>query len=308
MKTKKPVKIYRGPTSAVSALAVDAEGLRLVAGDATGFVRLWAVGDAKARWAAPMNGEAVAFVTFERDTVIVGTERGSVLLLDAETGAVRRQCSDVVLKNCRGAAHVHGTHAVVSGQFGWTGSTFLALDSATDRWSYAALEWAYLVGASGDTVWLRRMMSEERLRLPRFYLFRYSLHTGKSERIFTYDHFIPRAVHGATGVAAGQHCDDRKTVEFRVLEAPERLLGVALPAPLDDTQWRFSPDGSRLACGLADGGVTILDVATFTARAVDGRHTQPVTALAWSPDGTTLYSAGRDRCVRVWSGSGESIP
>lgn len=54
----------------------------------------------------------------------------------------------------------------------------------------------------------------------------------------------------------------------------------------------FSPDGRRLACGCADGRVSIRDVATGLRVRADERHAEPVGALAFSPDGTWVTSVG----------------
>jgi len=90
---------------------------------------------------------------------------------------------------------------------------------------------------------------------------------------------------------------------------------VAAPAvalPLGTTLWIYrgaasvftaawSPDGTRLALGEADGTVQIRDAITDDVLFTAHGHTNHVWALAWSPDGKRLASASWDKTVQVWN-------
>ena len=68
----------------------------------------------------------------------------------------------------------------------------------------------------------------------------------------------------------------------------------------------WSPDGSRLATGGAEGPVKIWDAATGKAIASWPGHNGAVRVVAWSPDGKWLASAGFDETVRIWDAAKES--
>src|SRR6185312_9536339 len=74
----------------------------------------------------------------------------------------------------------------------------------------------------------------------------------------------------------------------------------------------WSPDGTRLASGGADGTVQIWNaqtgqpMLTYTGHA----HANPpfVLGVAWSPDGKRIVSGGDDGSARVWdAGTGQDL-
>jgi len=62
----------------------------------------------------------------------------------------------------------------------------------------------------------------------------------------------------------------------------------------------FSPDGSLLASGHADGAVHLWDVGAGREIAVRLRHDALATSVAFSPDGATLASGGMDAVLKLW--------
>jgi WD40 repeat protein len=73
-----------------------------------------------------------------------------------------------------------------------------------------------------------------------------------------------------------------------------------LPAGPPVTSAAFSPDGSRLAVGNAEGAVRILELGGEEVSEPLPGHTGPVFAVAFTPDGRTLFSGGMDGTVRAW--------
>lgn len=74
-----------------------------------------------------------------------------------------------------------------------------------------------------------------------------------------------------------------------------RLPGVNLGAIA------YTPDGKSLAAGAIDGTIRILDTATKTPQALLRGHDSPVMAVAYAPDGQTLYSLSfLDGALKIW--------
>ncbi|MCG2786603.1 MAG: WD40 repeat domain-containing protein, partial [Anaerolineae bacterium] len=62
----------------------------------------------------------------------------------------------------------------------------------------------------------------------------------------------------------------------------------------------FSPSGTLIAIGHADGMMDLVDVATLKVLTSLKAHFGPVTALVFSPDGTRLITGCDDGIVKVW--------
>jgi len=62
----------------------------------------------------------------------------------------------------------------------------------------------------------------------------------------------------------------------------------------------WSPDGSRIASGNANGLIYIQDALTGQILKTLAGHSGPVFDVAWNPDGSKLASVGADKTVRIW--------
>ncbi|MCI4385922.1 hypothetical protein PGIGA_G00056280 [Pangasianodon gigas] len=70
----------------------------------------------------------------------------------------------------------------------------------------------------------------------------------------------------------------------------------------DSTKAIFSPDGSYLAAGSADGGVYIWNISTGNLETrLQDMHRTSVNAVAWSMSGEYMVSVDKSRCATLWS-------
>lgn len=114
-------------------------------------------------------------------------------------------------------------------------------------------------------------------------------------------------------VTAAAYSPDGKTVAFAAA-GEVRLFDPATAAPADRfadvpgrvTAIAFDPTGRRLAVAAGEAGksgvvrvVGVTDLSPGRDRTLAG-HADAVYALAFSPDGKTLATAGYDRVIRLW--------
>ncbi len=62
----------------------------------------------------------------------------------------------------------------------------------------------------------------------------------------------------------------------------------------------FSPDASRLVCGLTDGRLNVWDLRSRSPHATLSAHGAAVRAITFTPDGTRAATASDDRRVLIW--------
>jgi eukaryotic-like serine/threonine-protein kinase len=94
------------------------------------------------------------------------------------------------------------------------------------------------------------------------------------------------------------------TALFWDLETGEQEFQISEVAPI--LAAAISPDGERVAFGLADGRVTIWDLEQRQGTGWVMSHDSYVTSVAFSPDGRYLCSGSNDQTARVWDLSDEA--
>ncbi len=101
-------------------------------------------------------------------------------------------------------------------------------------------------------------------------------------------------------VSSGQ---DRQIILWDAIEGARiRSLGRAGANPVQVVA--FSPGGEQIAVGEVSGTdneIRLINPATGDIRSVLAGHGSGVNALAFSPDGQTLATAGVDRTIKLWN-------
>ena len=102
---------------------------------------------------------------------------------------------------------------------------------------------------------------------------------------------------------------DSGIVQFRGPRDLSQSQQFYFPGPVNSLS--FSPDGNRLAAGVADNGdgkVYIIDLSTGETQLSFRAHPYSVADMDFSPDGSLLATGAVDRATKVWdSTTGELI-
>jgi WD40 repeat protein len=101
-------------------------------------------------------------------------------------------------------------------------------------------------------------------------------------------------------VSSGQ---DRRVMLWDAIDGVA-IRQLCQPGPDPVQLAAFSPDGETVAIGEPSGvpyDVGLVDPETGALRAKLSGHGAGIRAMAFSPDGTTLATAGNDGCIRLWN-------
>jgi WD40 repeat protein len=272
----KEQSVLRGHAKEIAALAFAPDGKGLASASHDGTVKLWDAAAAKARFSVKAHRGPVVTLAYAGD--------GKALVSVGGDGFVRRW--DVATGRQRSGVRLALRDTVIAAKVSPDGKA--------------------LVTTAGNLV-ERRLPGEVQL---------WDLATGrKRSRFATHEmgpYHLAFSPDGKTLATTGEKLEIMPMATGPCVTLVEVKLWDLSTGKERDTLTKcgsavFTPDGKTLAALAAEGKpdkpvgvVRLWDVAGRKEVAVLRGHTGPITALALSPDGRTLATAGGDGTVRLW--------
>jgi WD40 repeat protein len=285
-------RVLRAPGGPVSVVAFAPTGGRMLAGDAGGALRVYSTNGRLERTLA-VAGPVTAASFSPNGALVLGAAGREAMLWRAATGE-RLQ-----------TLHLPG--AVTSALFSRDGRVLLTTTARgatvwrTDTGRPAAVleKRAAVKGAFSPDGRLVATLDAKKLPHVRPHVRIFDARTGRLLHMLA-----PRTE--LEGVAFSSDNRLLATTSFQGTYIWNARSGRQVGRRLFDrpgvaTDAVFSPDGNLLAVAGQDGSVRIWDVAKGDRLFYFPVHTNPVLAVAWSPDGLFLADASADRTVHVLS-------
>uniref|UniRef100_A0A3P9H744 APG16-like 1 n=1 Tax=Oryzias latipes TaxID=8090 RepID=A0A3P9H744_ORYLA len=108
--------------------------------------------------------------------------------------------------------------------------------------------------------------------------------------------------HDRTELLTCSRDDLLKIIDLRTNAVRQTLSAQGFKCGADWTRVTFSPDGSYVAGGSADGALYIWNVLTGKVdRILDRNHNSAINAVSWSPSGTYVVSVEKGSRAILWS-------
>ena len=299
---------FEGHDGFVSSVAFSPDGVRIVSGGRDGTVRLWTLEGERA--AEPFEGHDgfVSSVAFSPDGVriVSGGRDGTVRLWTLEGERAAEPFRGHVGWVSSVAFSLDGTRIVSGGYDGmvrlWTlegepvAEPFRGYDGFVSSVAFSPDGTRIVSGGDGTVrLWT---LEGERAAKP------FEGHDGWVDSVA----FSPDGTRIVSGGVDG-------TVRLWTLEgepAVEPFWGHERRVlDIQGVYWggvlsvAFSPDGTRIVSGGADGTVRLWTLEGERAAELFEGHDGPVSSVAFSPDGTRIVSGGADGTVRLWTLEGE---
>jgi sterol desaturase/sphingolipid hydroxylase (fatty acid hydroxylase superfamily) len=281
-----------GHTAAVLAVAVSADGRRIVSGSEDGTVKVWDAVTAREQLNLKGHARAVRGVAITADgqTIVTGSRDRTVKVWDAQTGREKHTLEGHTGEVLGVAVSADG-RTVVSAGVDFTAKVWDA-QAGEEKRTLTGPPGAVLgvaVSADGRTVvsancetakvWDAQTGRE--------------LHTLSGHRDLVYSVAISpdgqRIVSGSV---------DGTVKVWDAATGLEQLILTGHAGPVYSVA--ISPDGNRIVSGGEDKTVKVWDARAGQATLTFTGHTDSVTSVAVSADGRHIVSGSRDGTLKVW--------
>lgn len=220
---------------------------------------------------------------------------GGVLLLDVVTGEqVNRLPGHTGRVTALAFSRQGGILAAASGSGGTRGEVRIYRPSNADHVLLAHGDLIYDLRFSPDDTVLATTGYDRLIKL-------WDVRTGHELRVLK-DH--SDAVYGLAFSPDGKHLASASA--DRAVKVWDVATGKRLYTLGESTDWVYSvawhPNGKQVAAAGVDKSIRVWEVSPSGGKIVHSvfAHEGPVTRLAYSADGTTLYSLSEDRTVKAW--------
>ncbi len=283
--------VFTEAFGSILSVALSPDGEVLMAGTATGEIRLWQAATGIPLHACQGHTHWVRSVVFSPDGSILasGSDDQTVRLWDTSTG----QCIKILQGH---------THRVWSVAFSPDETTLASgsADQTVRLWDVSTgqctkilqghTRWIRSVAFSPDGTTLASGSDDHTVRL-------WDVNTGRCLKTLQgHIHWVHSVAFSPDGTSLASGSADKMVCLWDV--------NTGLCTKIQHSSWvysvAFSPDGTLLASGNAGKTVRLWNVTTGQCIKILQGHTHRVRSVVFSPDGTTLTTGSDDQTVRIW--------